>query len=136
MAAHVLSKTDEKEQLITALLTQSSLIDEILGYTKELFVLDGDAAENLRDAIHQFNILATELRFRFDATMLFHFTVKNHAMCHVAEDCRSFHPRLCWSYTAEDFMQTVRTLAYGCKSIARHRLPATVLRKYTMALEL
>eukprot|EP00971_Amphidinium_carterae_P348388 6490463-Amphidinium_carterae.1 len=133
MAGHLLSKTDEKEQLITALLTQSCLIDEILGYTKELFVLDADAAESLRDAILQFNILATELRFRFDATMLFHFTVKNHALCHVAEDCTNFHPR-------SEGVKTYNTLIiphpthFSIHLVLRSRFPKVMLELHCRGL--
>eukprot|EP00971_Amphidinium_carterae_P090232 1786261-Amphidinium_carterae.1 len=65
---------DEREMLIAAILAQSSYIDELMTTTKELFVLKDVDAASLKDAIYQYNILASELRFRFGATLLFHFT--------------------------------------------------------------
>eukprot|EP00971_Amphidinium_carterae_P336025 6472158-Amphidinium_carterae.1 len=76
-----------------ALLQQSLLIDMILEETRDDFILTGEAAIAFRSAIHSYNLLSTELRLAFGEEPLFHYTIKQHCLSHIAEDSTELHPR-------------------------------------------
>eukprot|EP00971_Amphidinium_carterae_P298110 5923600-Amphidinium_carterae.1 len=148
MAVTLFTSPTEVETLMIGLLEQSNCIDAIVDGSREQFALRPPQALQLREAIMQYNLLTSELRFRFGETLLFNYTIKNHVLQHLAEDSQLLHPRgpmspttfqsyrLTWGYASEDFMMKVRSLAYGCKTMDRFALLNSVLRKYTFGLDL
>ena len=93
ISQELLSPENQQEHWIINLLMQSVLIDKILHDRAEDYVLSGDVAEALRNAIMNYNLLSTELRMSFGGDQLWNYTIKQHCLSHIALDCTELSPR-------------------------------------------
>ena len=63
-----------------------------------------------------YNLLTTELRLHFAGTPLFHFTMKQHALAHIALDGSEINPRL--PFKRHDPDPTERCLFFGLRGLS------------------
>ena len=89
-----LDPADARENYMLNLLRQSLLIDTILQERSEDFRLQGVVAETFQSAVLNYNLLTTELRLAFGGRQLFNYTIKQHALSHIALDALELSPRL------------------------------------------
>eukprot|EP00971_Amphidinium_carterae_P180249 3575012-Amphidinium_carterae.3 len=73
----------------------SCKIEAILDEERLVFVYKDTALVELMDAIDTYNMLNTQLRMEFAEKPFFHFTIKNHALAHVALQAAVLSPRFC-----------------------------------------
>eukprot|EP00971_Amphidinium_carterae_P200943 3987591-Amphidinium_carterae.1 len=71
----------------------SCKIEAILDEERLEFVYKDTALVELVDAIDTYNLLNTQLRMEFAEKPFFHFTIKNHALAHVALQAAVLSPR-------------------------------------------
>eukprot|EP00971_Amphidinium_carterae_P323347 6426037-Amphidinium_carterae.1 len=80
---------------VALLLKQSYFAKTILDESRTAYRLQGQRAKAFQDAIDNYNVSNTKLRFVAGGTAIWHFTFKNHALTHIAIDAETMSPRLC-----------------------------------------
>ena len=93
IAEAFLDPRNRVESWMINLLKQSLLIDTILQSEGEAFRLKGQGARDFEQAILNYNLLSTELRMHFAGKQWFNYTIKQHALAHIAIDAKEISPR-------------------------------------------
>eukprot|EP00971_Amphidinium_carterae_P081287 1608155-Amphidinium_carterae.1 len=71
----------------------SAKVDAIMDEERETIVFTGHTYKAFNTAITDFNLVATQLRMLAGGQPLWHFTIKNHALCHCALQSGRLNPR-------------------------------------------
>ena len=96
----------------------------------------GETLDLFRAACNQYNKAIVELGEQAHrAARLFNFTIKNHALEHVALDSSELNPAWCWTFASEGFLAKVRKLVQAsCHGSAPGLVHKKVMKRYVKAL--
>lgn len=135
--AKYMDPEDTTHQLVMQGLSESVAIDKVLLRNIGEYALPSADAAILKTAAFGFNQTVTKLVkiMRRDGLPLFHFTMKNHYLCHIGLNASFTNPNIASCESGEDMMKVVKRLisssARGNKPHAAARL---AMYKYTFAL--
>ena len=96
---------------------------------KVLCRFTGETLDLFKRACNQYNKAIVELgQQAHRAARLFNFTIKNHALEHVALDSFELNPTWTWTFPSESFLARVRKLVQA----ASHGSPPSLVHKKVM----
>ena len=138
IAREYLDEAVPYEQLILGAIAGSATMKEILEQCKGQWVLTPGQAAKFSRARETLNLSLTELGLQSHgcAVALWNFTVKNHVLEHIAQECTEWSPRLTWNYGAESVLMHVRTVIQGNRSLGAHALQSKALRHWLHGFEM
>ena len=92
-------------------------MDNIISEHKDLWVWPTRVASQFERCVRVMNLCITKLGLRGlpRNVALWNFTIKMHALEHIALESHLFNPTLVWNFSPESFMMNIRTLMQGCK---------------------
>jgi hypothetical protein len=107
---------DRNHQLVRMGLKCSVRIETILYECQREFRFTDQVHKEFLQNIYDFLACVTALGHYHHprGDLLFHYTIKNHYMCHCGLLSKYLNPRLGWNYSGEDFMQKVKDIVGSC----------------------
>ena len=129
---------DRVHRFIHLGLQYSIRMEENLDENQYEFCLSPAAHEEFQSSVFNFLAVVTALgqHFHNQGILLFHFTIKNHYLAHIAIYSKWFNPRAAWCYSGEDFMQRVRKIVASCqRGTAPDLVCSKAMEKYKAGLE-
>ena len=126
---------DPQHRQIKLALNLMENVESILDFHKDEFRLPPAAAQDLKMSLFAWvQVNATLGHYYHNRnTLLFHFTVKFHYMCHIGLVAQYINPRWGWCYSGEDFMLRIKLLVQGSqRAVKPAKLVSKVMGKYVI----
>ena len=115
IAGDLLDETDPYDKLVMGALAGSVSMEEILDQSKGQWSLSPSQAATFCKGCETLNLSLTQLGLITHAKQvaLWHYTIKNHILEHIAMGAMEFSPSLSWNYGSESLLMHLRTLVLG-----------------------
>ena len=138
---HLSTEPLHHKQIILGL-RQTVAIEKVLHENQANYVLQRSDGVKFKRAVDTLVAVGSALRMHFQGVstadrpmLVFHFTIKSHALLHLSDVGLYINPRLGWCYSGESLMHRVRLLCQSsCRGLQSHALADKVLKKYCMAI--
>ena len=124
---------NQQHRLVRMVLKASVAMEAILKQNVGNYRLPPVDATAFAGWTFQYNACVAALGnyFRSRGVWLFHFTIKNHYLLHIALDAGQTSPAMTWCYQGEDLMHKVKILVQAsCRGTCPQKLVSKFLKKY------